>query len=159
MQLKKGCSGIWIAAVAAVLDRITKAASEAFPAGESLPLIPGLINIRPVTNTGMAFSLLSGEAAILTIVTILMVAGLIAWLVIRPADQTKLMRAGLWMVVGGGLGNVYDRLLYGHVIDFIEPSFIRFAIFNVADVFICAGVGLAALGTVLDEMKKEHAHE
>ena len=159
MQLRKGCSGIWIAAVAAVLDRITKAASRVIAAGESLPLIPGLVNARPVSNTGMAFSMFSGKTAMLTVLTVLLVVGLTAWLVIRPDQQTKLMRTGLWMVVGGGLGNIYDRLLYGHVIDFIELDFVRFAIFNVADVFICVGVGLAALGMILDDMKKEHAHE
>lgn len=156
MQLKRGCSGLWIAAAAAVLDRVTKAASRMIPAGESLPLIPGVVSARPVSNTGMAFSLLSGSGNLLTIVTFLLVAGLAAWLVARPQDQTKLMRTGLWMVAGGGLGNLYDRLLYGHVIDFIELNFIDFAIFNVADIFICVGVGLTALGMILDEMQKEH---
>jgi len=155
MQLKKGCSGLWIAAVAAVLDRITKAASRMIPVGESLPLIPGIVSARPVSNTGMAFSLLSGNGGLLTIITILLVSGLAAWLITRPQDQTKLMRVGLWMVAGGGLGNLYDRLLYGHVIDFIELNFIDFAIFNVADIFICVGVGLTALGMILDEMQKE----
>lgn len=155
MRLKRGCSGIWMAAIAAVLDRVTKAASRALPAGDSLPLIPGIVSVRAVTNTGMAFSLFSGSGMLLTVVTLLMVAGLTAWLVIHPQDHTKLMRTGLWMVVGGGLGNLYDRLVYGHVIDFIELEFIRFAIFNVADIFICVGVGLAILGMFLDEMKKE----
>ena len=159
MQLKRGCSGVWIAAAAAVLDRITKSASLGIENGGIVPLIPGLINIRPVVNTGMAFSMFSGRTAFLTAVTILMVAGLAAWLIVRPDSQTKLMRTGLWMVAGGGLGNVYDRLLYGHVIDFIELDFVRFAIFNVADIFICVGVGLTALGMILDEMKKEHPHE
>ena len=155
MQLKKGCSGLWIAAIAAILDRITKAASRMLPAGETLPLIPGIVGARPVANTGMAFSLLSGNGGLLTIITILLVSGLAAWLIARPQDQTKLMRVGLWMVAGGGLGNLYDRLLYGHVIDFIELNFIDFAIFNVADIFICVGVGLTALGMILDEMQKE----
>ena len=136
MRLKRGCSGIWIAAIAAVLDRITKSASLGIENGGIMPLIPGLINIRPVVITGMAFSMFSGSGMLLTVVTLRMVAGLTAWLVIRPQDHTKLMRTGLWMVAGGGLGNVYDRLLYGHVIDFIELDFVRFAIFNVADIFL-----------------------
>ena len=60
------------------------------------------------------------------------------------------------MIAGGGLGNLVDRLLQGSVTDFLELEFARFAIFNVADIFVCAGAALAALGILLSEGRREH---
>ena len=57
------------------------------------------------------------------------------------------------MIVGGGLGNLYDRIAYGYVIDFIDLQFVRFAIFNLADVAICLGAVIAAVSYILAERK------
>ena len=70
------------------------------------------------------------------------------------ASKPKLMRTGFWMIVGGGLGNLLDRLIYGSVTDFLELEFAHFAIFNVADVFVCLGAALAATGILLAERSK-----
>ena len=157
MRLKEGCSGLWIAAVVAVCDRLSKAIVLQMPY-DTAPLWPGVLGLRRTANTGMAFSLLSGHGLLLTLVTAALIAGLTAWLIVRPQAQTRMMRIGLWMVAGGGLGNLYDRIFYGHVIDFIEPLFVRFAVFNLADAAICTGVALTAVGIVADEWKKERTH-
>lgn len=157
MRLKRGCSGIWIAALAAVADRISKALVTG-AAGKRPLRWPGLVNIRPVANTGVAFSMFSGSGLALTVVTALLIVGLAAWLMLRPEGQPPAARIGLWMVVGGGLGNLYDRVVYGHVIDFIELDFVRFAVFNVADVAICLGAAVAAVAFLLSERKKESGH-
>ena len=108
--------------------------------------MPGIIDLRPVQNRGMAFSMLSGQTLALTVFTALLIAGLVGWLVARP-DAPRLARAGLWLIVGGGLGNLYDRLATGSVTDFIELAFVRFAVFNLADVCICVGAALVVLGS------------
>ena len=149
MRLRRGCRGAWLAALVAILDRITKRLALQLPAAGGA-LIPGIINLRPTRNRGVAFSMLSGQGAWTTLLTALLVAGLLAWLLARPG-QPKLFRAGLWCIVGGGLGNLYDRLTLGAVIDFIEPAFVRFAVFNVADAGICLGAGLAMLSAILSE--------
>ena len=145
---------MWIAALAAALDRLTKVLAARASDGA---LIPGLLNLRCVENRGMAFSLLSGRAALLSVVTLLILLGLTAWLVARP-EQGGLLRAGLWLLVGGGLGNLYDRLVFGQVADFLEFAFVRFAVFNVADVCVCVGAGLAMLGAILKERRERNTH-
>ena len=147
MRLRRGCKGMWIALLAALADRMTKVL-----AARPGALIPGFINITPVQNRGMAFSMLSGQTLALTVFTALLIAGLVGWLAARP-DAPRLARAGLWLIVGGGLGNLYDRLAMGSVSDFIELAFMRFAVFNVADVCICVGAGLVLLGSITGDGK------
>lgn len=159
MRLRNSVKGAWIALLAATLDRASKAFAVRMAQGEAISLIPGAIRLRSVTNEGMAFSLLSGQMLLLTVLAAALTAGLTAWLIAGAEKQSKLLRVGLWMAVGGGLGNLYDRIVYGYVIDFIEPTFVRFAVFNVADVFVCAGVALAALALLMEERKKESIHE
>ncbi len=143
MRSKRGFRGWWIALAAALADRLTKLLAAGAPGGA---LVPGIIDLRPVQNRGMAFSMLSGQTLALTVFTALLIAGLVGWLVARP-DAPRLARAGLWLIVGGGLGNLYDRLATGSVTDFIELAFVRFAVFNLADVCICVGAALVVLGS------------
>ena len=68
--------------------------------------------------------------------------------------------AGLGLLIGGALGNLFDRLVYGHVIDMLEPLFAKLFVFNVADAFVCIGAGMMMLWLILDtvrDYKKEKA--
>lgn len=157
MRLKKGFSGVGLALLTILFDRLTKQlAMERLQS--AVEVIPGVLRLRSTVNTGMAFSLLNDRGGLLIVLSLIVVAGLSAWLILRPSDQSAAGRAGLWMVVGGGLGNVYDRVAYGAVIDFIEPVFVRFAVFNLADTAICIGAALTVASVLMDERKKEHAH-
>ena len=148
MRLRQGCRGAWIALLAVALDRASKAAvTRLKPVG---PLAPGLLNLAPTENRGMAFSMLSGRTALLILLALALVLGLLAWLLAKP-EAHPAFRAGLWLIMGGGLGNLYDRIAYGAVTDFLEFAFVRFAIFNVADVCVCLGAALAVLGAMLEE--------
>ena len=122
--------------------------------GEIVRAIPGILQFRRTANTGMAFSLFSENGAALTILTAVLIAAVVVWLSIRPEEQSKTVRAGLWLMAGGGLGNLYDRLVYGSVIDFIDPIFVRFAVFNPADAFICVGAALAFVALLRDERRR-----
>jgi len=141
---------MWIVLPVLAADRITKVIAAALE-GKCV-LIPGILNARYVENTGIAFSMLSGGGIWLILLTALLVAGLALWLIMRP-DEPKMLRLGIWLIIGGGLGNLYDRIVYGSVIDFFELAFMRFAVFNVADACICIGAGLAVLAMFLDEMR------
>ena len=152
MRFRRGCRGWWLAALAFGADRLTKAAVQGQATARAL--IPGLVRCQPVRNSGMAFSMLSGQFALLTAVTALLILGLAIYLIRKP-EEPPLTRAGFWLVVGGGLGNLADRLAYGAVIDFIELEFVRFAIFNVADICVCVGAGLAMLGMLLAERQRK----
>lgn len=152
MGLKQRCRGWWIALVAALADRLTKRLVAWLCPGGGV-LIPGLLNLRPVENRGMAFSMLSGQKLVLTLFTAVMIAGLVGWLATHPKAPTPL-RSGLWLIAGGGLGNLYDRLTAGSVSDFIELAFVRFAVFNVADVCICAGAALVLIESMRPDLPK-----
>ena len=167
MRLRQGCSGMWIAAAVAVVDQISKAivrwadGSRIVLTGfiPSLWEVPGLFAIRMTHNTGAAFSMLSGSGLLLIVGTALIIAALSGWLVAKPDALPKGARVGMWMIVGGGLGNLYDRAVYGAVTDFIELLFVRFAVFNIADVAIVCGALLVAIALFIDERRKETAHE
>lgn len=142
---------MWIAAAAAVTDQISKAAVRRLNPDLNLG---GLFAIRMTHNTGAAFSMFSGSGLFLTVSTALLIAAVALWLVARPSAQPKWARVGFWLLVGGGLGNLYDRIVYGAVTDFIHPLFVRFAVFNIADVAIVAGAFLAAGAFYIDEYRR-----
>ena len=150
MQLKQGCRLWWLAVLAAAIDRLSKAA---VLQGLSRPItaIPGVLSCDFVKNSGAAFGMLAGSW-LLPLITIALMAVLLIWL-IRHTEMPRLMRIGLWLIIGGGLGNLYDRIAYGYVIDFIRLDFIHFPVFNVADIFVCVGVGLVLLSAFISERR------
>lgn len=109
--------------------------------GEEIPFLFGLFQIRYVENTGAAFSLFSDSTAVLTVFTIL-VSALCLFIIIFRKDVEKFIKICLVLIVSGGIGNLIDRISLGYVVDFIEPLFIDFAVFNVADSFITVGAFL-----------------
>ena len=144
---------MWIVPLVVAADRITKVLAMGLE--YRCRLVPGILNVRYVENTGIAFSMFSGGGIGLVLFTFLLIAGLLVWLLVRP-QEPKLLRWGLWLIVGGGLGNLYDRIVYGYVIDFLEFAFVRFAVFNVADACICAGAALAVLAMFIEEVRQKN---
>lgn len=145
---------MWIVAPVVAVDRLTKAAAMALTG--SRELIPGILNARYVENTGIAFSMFAGGGVGIVVFTVLLIAALTLWLLAKP-DEPGLFRTGMWLIVGGGFGNLYDRVVYGHVIDFLETTFVRFAVFNVADACICIGAGLAVLALFMEEIRLKNS--
>lgn len=145
-----------IAALVA-LDQVTKYLAVVYlaPVG-TLPFLPGVMELRYVVNDGMAFSMLSGNRWFLLIATGLVMAVLLGYLIWKK-PESRLERAALVLVLAGGLGNFIDRLLHGYVVDFFATTFIDFAVFNVADCFVCVGVGLLLLAVLLEERRKKQA--
>jgi len=158
MQLKRGCKGIWLVLPLIALDRTAKQLVMHLLAPRGVKsAIPGVISWAYAENRGAAFSMLSGRNILLIALSFVLIAGLTAAL-LRKTDMHTGMRYGFWMIVAGGIGNLYDRIVYGFVVDFIRLDFINFAIFNPADVFICLGAGVAALSMLVSEMKGKKKH-
>ena len=155
MQLRRGCRLWWVALPAIAVDRICKVAiTHAMVPGEVQTVLPGVLSWAYTRNRGVAFGLLSG-AAVLPLLTLALIVGLLVWMLRHP-EAGDMLRTGLWLIVGGGLGNLYDRLAYGCVVDFIRLDFVNFAIFNPADVFVCAGAVLVALAVLTEDRRKAH---
>ena len=135
-----------------LLDRFTKILiANNLNLGESLPVIKNFFNITYVNNHGAAFGIMDGKVIFIVIVSILIFAYLIYE--IRKDSHSKLITTSISFVIGGLLGNLFDRVLYGHVIDFFDFNFFGhdFAIFNVGDSFIVIGTILLAIGFLLEE--------
>ena len=137
-----------IAVFVLAADRITKALAAGIPA-EGIPLVPGVIGLRYTRNTGAAFSLLSGHPWLLGVISLLVIIG--AALFLRKKKLSVLLKTGLMMMLGGAAGNMIDRFATGYVPDMIEFLFMRFAVFNVADTFLCVGCALVAIGLLTQE--------
>lgn len=154
MQLKRGCRLLYLAVPVIAIDRIAKRLVLELLAPRGVQVaIPGVLSWAFVKNNGAAFGMLAGSW-LLPLATITLLAGLVIWLV-RSTDMPDLLRTGLWMIVGGGLSNLYDRLAYGYVVDFIRLDFVRFAVFNPADIFVCVGAGMAALSLLMTERGRQ----
>lgn len=128
-----------IIAILTVIDRLTKfAAVKTVKVDGSKEFLFGLFNFTYVENTGAAFSLFSDKTVILSVLTVIFLVVLLV-LLMKKAFKSKFLNASLVLVISGGLGNLIDRVFYGYVIDFIEPLFIEFAVFNFADCCITVG--------------------
>ena len=105
------------------------------PFGHGLPLWPGLLNLQLVRNTGAAFSLFTGLPRLLGLVSLLVSAALLVWILRRPL-QGRWESLALGFLLGGALGNGLDRWRLGAVVDFLALVPIAFPVFNLADVAI-----------------------
>tara|TARA_B100001758_G_C18220051_1_gene509767 strand:+ start:380 stop:856 length:477 start_codon:yes stop_codon:yes gene_type:complete len=140
-------STLLIALVIVVVDQVSKGlASSVLQDGHTLPLLPHLISLQLVHNTGAAFSVLRGSTALLGLLSLGVGIGLILWIWrqrVLPFWQALASAA----LLGGTLGNGLDRWRLGYVVDFLALEPIDFPIFNGADVAInlavlCFGIDL-----------------
>lgn len=124
----------------------------------TMPLIPHVVELRFVLNPGMAFSLLSGKQLLLIVATTAAMAVMAYWLFFRCRGKA-LLQAALILMLGGGIGNLIDRVLNGVVVDYINLLFMRFAIFNFADICVCVGAGLMVLYIFLEDLHAARSKE
>ena len=154
------------AAILVVIDQLIKhwATAALLPVGStsmlptgSMDVLPGVVELRYCLNDGMAFSMLAGKQGLLIGMTSVMLLAVLIMLFVRKMPLTE--RAAWTLVLGGGVGNLIDRVLNGVVVDYINVLFMRFAIFNFADICVCVGVGLLMLAVLLDSFKKDKTAE
>ena len=128
-----------------VLDQGSKAWITAhLPLGESLPLWPGVVELKTVHNYGAAWSSFSGSRWLLVAVTSLIVLAVLAALVRRLVRHPLGVCAGA-LIVSGGLGNILDRVRLGYVVDMLHLEFWpSYPVFNVADICVVCGAVLGA---------------
>lgn len=149
-------NSIIFTAVLIIIDRISKIMAAKYLVGKgTVVIIPNLLGLQYLENTGMAFSMLSGKTVFLAVVTSLALAVMAYFLFVKRIGQ-PFERFCFILIFAGGVGNLIDRIFQGYVIDYFEFLFMDFAIFNVADVYVCIGVGLYALYVFYTEyFKKE----
>lgn len=111
--------------------------------GTRQTLVEGVLALRGVHNTGMALGLMQGRTWLVLLLSLLLAA--LCWRLLRRSRLSGLMPCALSLIAGGALGNLFDRLAFGYVIDLFELLFVDFYIFNVADVGVVAGTVLCAV--------------
>lgn len=147
----------WIAAlIGLVLDQLTKYwVVQNFDLAETLPLLPGVFHLTYVTNTGAAFSLLTGKAEWLRWLSLVVSLGLMALAWFGPV-LSILEQLGYGLILGGALGNGIDRFVSGSVVDFLDFRLIRFPVFNFADVMINIGIVCLLIASLQKSPSSNH---
>ncbi len=128
--------------------------SSTFGPGESRAIIDGVLWLTYVQNEGAAFSMLQGKVLFFIIASVIVVAALAIWVVVKRPPRGLALILGL--LSGGAAGNLIDRLRLMHVIDFFDLHW--WPIFNIADMAIVIGGGLL-LWYVFMEERSEHLNE
>ncbi len=137
------------------LDQLTKYLATVYmEQGQTVDILPGFINFHLIEpNRGAAFGSFQGKTWFLIAVTCIIMA-ICVFMLIKKTFGSKLMFWALCLVLGGGVGNLIDRIFRGGgVIDFLEFDFIKFPVFNVADIAVCIGAGLIVLYFITDFIK------
>ena len=112
--------------------------------GQSATLLPGLVRLTRLHNTGAAWGSFSGKTALLAAVTVVLLLA-VAWLVLKRIVRHPLGLCAAMLVLGGGIGNMIDRVCRGYVVDMFDLEFMDYPIFNLADIFVVMGVILGAV--------------
>lgn len=130
--------------VPVALDRLSKVLLPAYlKNGNTITIIKGVVELRLLEggNTGAAFGMLKNGTLLLIIMTALLIIALMYLLFFRRFSSRWVYAAAL-LITAGGIGNLYDRVVYGYVTDFINFTFIDFPIFNIADCYVCVGAAI-----------------
>ena len=140
-----------LVAAAVGLDQVIKWLVETrLPFQELVPVIP-MFALYRTWNEGIAFSLLGGlpDTALLALTGLVIIFVLYLWW--RTPSGRGIAHLGFALIIGGALGNLVDRAVYGHVVDYIlfHTESWSFAVFNLADTFISIGAGLIVLDEVV----------
>jgi signal peptidase II len=128
------------------LDRLSKSwVLENMQSDMVRPFIDGFVQLHLTRNTGAAFSLGRDNGQLMTVVAGAVTVSLLAWAIWRHKllpGQLPLEKVGTGLVLGGALGNLFDRFTLGQVTDFFQFTFFDFPIFNCADALIDVGIAL-----------------
>lgn len=129
------------------------------PLGGSASFLPGILGLTHIHNEGAAFSMLTGARWFFVVLTVAFL-GFGLWVLWKKKLRHPL---GTWswvLVLAGAAGNLIDRCLYGYVVDMFEVQFMRFAIFNVADIFVVVGgILFCVYYLFLHDKLKEEKHD
>ena len=160
-----GLRWLWLVVVVLIIDLGSKyLILQNFALGDTVPLFPSL-NLHYARNYGAAFSFLADSGGwqrwFFAAIAVVVSAVLVVWLKRLKAHETWLALA-LALVLGGAIGNLFDRVVYGHVIDFILVHWQNrwyFPAFNLADSAITLGAILLALDMFKPQKSGEPAHD
>ena len=138
-----------------LLDRLTKIwALNSLKEQNSITLIKDIFKLEYLENRGAAFGILQNKLLLLALVTLLVISGMIYY-IIKYKPKSKFIRVSFALIISGALGNLYDRVFYKYVVDFILLHYkdvYYFPTFNIADMFVVVGTLVLAISIVKEEV-------
>ena len=146
-----------IVAVTIIVDQLTKfLVVKYMTLGQSISVIDNFLYITSHRNAGAAWGIFQGKMMFFYLITLAVIAVVIVWMTRLDIKKDKWLMIALALILGGAVGNFIDRVLYQHVVDFIDTYILGydFPIFNIADSALCIGVVLMAIDAILD-MKRQ----
>ena len=157
---------IWLAiiAVTVFLDQLTKYLTILhLKPIDTLPIVEDVIHLTYVENTGAAFGMMKDARWVFMVTSSVAIIAILGYMVYRVSIKKEKMpwveALSLSLIVGGGIGNMIDRTMLGYVVDMIDFRIINFAVFNVADSFVCIGAGLMILYLIILTVKEYRAEK
>ena len=121
---------------------------------EYVDVIENVLRFRYVENSGAIFGSFSAYTTFLTIFSIILL-GLTIYFLATNKVKSKIVNICLLLMISGGIGNVIDRIRLKYVVDFIEPLFVNFAVFNFADCLITVGAFALVIYLIIDIIKDD----
>ncbi|MGX7358499.1 signal peptidase II [Dolosigranulum pigrum] len=144
-----------IAMILIGLDQLSKYLTvQEIALGEVVPVIPDVLSLTYIRNSGAAWSILEDQMIFFYVITVVVVGALIYFLH-TEGKKSPIASTGIAFIMGGAIGNFIDRLHLKYVIDMIRLEFINFPIFNVADMALTIGVIILIGYIVYDELVKK----
>ena len=120
-----------------------KTLANAINFGKTIVIIPNILSFEKVYNSGAAFGIFHGNTTFITVISLIISFGIIIYLILPKYKKNNIEYISFIFILAGALGNIYDRIFYSYVIDFIKLEFINFPVFNFAD--ICINIGVIML--------------
>ena len=143
-----------VAIVLFVADRVMKYwVLESFALGEARAFIPGVLQFRYVQNTGIAFSFFAESQWVPMVLTPILLI-VLGFILVKGMFPCRVQQLCIVAVMVGGISNWLDRILFGFVVDMLDPVFVRFAVFNLADCYIVVGAAVFFVAYVLAERRR-----
>ena len=131
-------------------DQLTKLAAVRLLKPGSVTALPGVLDFTYVENRGAAFGILADHRWVFLVLSVAAIAAIFAYIIISK-PRSRLLLISLGLIAGGGIGNMIDRVRLGYVVDFIDVTFVKFYVFNIADSCVCVGCALLILWMILSE--------
>ena len=148
---------ISVIAGSVIADQISKLiVVNSMAVGETVPVIEDVFHFTYIQNRGAAFGMLANNRWVFMIISTVAIVAMCVYL-FRFCEETMFTKIGLALLIGGGIGNMIDRVALGYVIDMIDCRFIDFYVFNVADSCVCVGAFMVGLGYLLSTIKESKA--
>jgi len=155
--MQTGWRLLWLSALVVLFDQWTKTVASSHLALYIPQKVTSFFNLTLMHNEGVAFSILANQSGwqryFIAVVASLIVIWLLYWLYQNKSSQ-RLQNTALVLVIGGAIGNIWDRIVLGYVVDFIELHYQQYywPAFNLADSAICLGAVLL----IIDAIKNRH---